>query len=50
MSSRDARILRIEFDDGEMEKINGLKERYGIKQNTELIRFIITKEYNELKK
>lgn len=45
--STQSRILKMEFDDKELRKVDALKELYGIKQNTELVRFIITKEYND---
>jgi hypothetical protein len=42
--------LSVEFDSEELEKIEDLKSDYGIKQTTELIRFLLTKEWKELKK
>jgi hypothetical protein len=42
--------LSVEFDSDELLKIEDLKNDYGIKQTTELIRFLLTKEWKELKK
>jgi len=39
--------LRVNFDKDEQKKIEDLKKRFGLKQNTELIRFLITKIHEE---
>lgn len=39
--------LRVNFDREEQKKIEDLKNVYGLKQNTELIRFLITKIHKE---
>jgi hypothetical protein len=40
--------LRVNFDRAEQKKIEDLKNVFGLKQNTELIRFIITKMHKEM--
>jgi hypothetical protein len=40
--------LNMEFEKEEEKKIDTLKRKYGIKQTTELIRFIISMQYNNL--
>lgn len=39
--------LRVNFDREEQQKLEDLKKLFGLKQNTELIRFLITKTYKE---
>jgi hypothetical protein len=39
--------LRVNFDREEQKKLEELKKVYGLKQNTELIRFLITKSHKE---
>jgi len=40
--------LRVNFDREEQKKIEELKSVFGLKQNTELIRFLITKIHKEM--
>jgi hypothetical protein len=40
--------LSIEFDKEELEKIQQIKKKYGIKQTTGLIRFLITTKSEEI--
>jgi hypothetical protein len=40
--------LRVNFDEEEMQKLADLKKTIGIKQNTELIRFLVTKSHKEM--
>jgi hypothetical protein len=39
--------LRVDFDKEEQQKLEDLKKIFGLKQNTELIRFLITKSHKE---
>ncbi len=39
--------LRVNFDRDEQQKLEDLKKVFGLKQNTELIRFLITKLHKE---
>ena len=39
--------FRVNFDSAEEKKLEDLKKVYGLKQNTELIRFLITKLHKE---
>ncbi len=39
--------FRVNFDSAEAKKMEDLKKIYGLKQNTELIRFLITKSHKE---
>jgi len=39
--------FRVNFDNDEEKKLEELKKVYGLKQNTELIRFLITKLHKE---
>jgi hypothetical protein len=39
--------LRVNFDKDEQKKIEDLKKVFGLKQNTELIRFLVTKSHKE---
>jgi hypothetical protein len=39
--------VSMDFDAQEDERIAALKQEYGIKQTTELIRFLITHEFRE---
>jgi hypothetical protein len=38
----------MDFDSEEDKRIDALKQEYGIKQTTELIRFLITSQYREI--
>jgi len=40
--------VKIEFDKDEYEKVEALKREYGLKQTTELIRFLITVQYKTI--
>jgi len=40
--------LKLVFDTEEDLKIDALKKEYGVKQTTELIRFLLTSKYREL--
>ena len=40
--------IRIDFEDTEAEKFNTLKTYMGLKQNTEVIRALISEKYNEI--
>lgn len=40
--------LKLVFNDNEMKMIETLKEEYGLKQTTELIRFIIKSHYKRV--
>lgn len=40
--------LNMDFDKDEDSRIEALKKEYGIKQTTELIRFLITARYKEI--
>ncbi len=42
--------VKLEFDKDEYEKIEALKREYGLKQTTELIRFLITSHYKMIKR
>jgi hypothetical protein len=39
--------LRVNFDREEQKKLEDLKKIFGLKQNTELIRFLITQSHKE---
>jgi hypothetical protein len=41
--------IRIDFEDAEAEKFEIVKKYMGLKQNTEVIRALISEKYNELK-
>jgi hypothetical protein len=41
--------IRIDFEDAEAEKFEVVKNYMGLKQNTEVIRALISEKYNELK-
>ncbi len=41
--------IRIDFEDAEAEKFEVVKKYMGLKQNTEVIRALISEKYNELK-
>lgn len=41
--------IRIDFEDAEAEKFKVIKKYMGLKQNTEVIRALISEKYNELK-
>jgi hypothetical protein len=40
--------IRINFEAGEAEKFNTVKTYMGLKQNTEVIRALISEKYNEI--
>jgi len=40
--------IRIDFEDTEAEKFNTVKTYIGLKQNTEVIRALISEKYNEI--
>ena len=40
--------IRIDFEKTEAEKFNAVKEYLGLKQNTEVIRALISEKYNEI--
>jgi len=40
--------LNMDFDEREDKRISSLKDEYGIRQTTELIRFLISHNYREL--
>jgi hypothetical protein len=40
--------IRIDFEKTEAEKFNVVKEYMGLKQNTEVIRALISEKYNEI--
>jgi len=42
--------LRISMEDDFFEKLEVIKDFYGIKNNTEIIRFMIMDKYREIKK
>lgn len=42
--------LRISMGDDFFEKLEVIKDFYGIRNNTEIIRFMITDKYREIKK
>jgi len=42
--------ISMELDAKEEEKLRVLKEKYGFKSTTELIRFLLTKEYEAVSK
>ncbi len=39
--------LRINFDKEEQQKLEELKKVFGLKQNTELVRYLITQSHKE---
>ena len=41
--------IRIDFEDEEAERFNVVKEHMGLKQNTEVIRALISERYHEIK-
>jgi hypothetical protein len=41
--------IRIDFEDAEAEKFEVVKNYMGLKQNTEVVRALISEKYNELK-
>lgn len=41
--------IRIDFEEAEAEKFEVVKNYMGLKQNTEVIRALISEKYNELK-
>lgn len=41
--------IRIDFEDSEAEKLVVVKKYMGLKQNTEVIRALISEKYNEIK-
>lgn len=41
--------LRISMEDDFFDKLEAIKEFYGIKNSTEIIRFMITDKYREIK-
>lgn len=41
--------IRIDFEEAEAEKFEVVKKYMGLKQNTEVIRALISEKYNELK-
>lgn len=40
--------IRIDFEEEEVEKFNTVKNYMGLKQNTEVIRALISEKYNEI--
>ena len=42
--------LNMALDEDEVSKITSLKEKFGIKQTTELVRLLITIKYEEIQK
>jgi len=48
-SEKESTSIKIDLDDEEVERLNYIKDYYGIKNNSEIVRFLITKEYRELK-
>jgi hypothetical protein len=40
--------IRIDFEEDEVEKFNTVKNYMGLKQNTEVIRALISEKYNEI--
>jgi len=45
----DLKELRVVLEKEVFEKINKIREYHGIKNKTEIIRFLITKEYRRIK-
>lgn len=43
-------FLKMALDENEIVKIVTLKEKFGIKQTTELVRLLITQKYEEIQK
>jgi len=41
--------LRIDFEDTEAEKFEVVKRHMGLKQNTEVIRALVSEKYNEIR-
>lgn len=50
MSHKKNKELRIPIDMEIFDKLETIKEYYGIKNSTEIIRHLITKEYRTIKK
>jgi len=44
----ELRELRVKLEPDFFEKLELIKEYYGIKNNTEIIRYIVTREYREI--
>jgi hypothetical protein len=42
--------LHVPVDNEIFKKLEAVKEYHGIKNNTEIVRFLITKEYREIQK
>lgn len=41
--------IRIDFEEAEAEKFRTIKKYMGLKQNTEVVRALISEKYNEIK-
>lgn len=41
--------IRMDFEDAEVEKFEVVKKHMGLKQNTEVIRALISEKYNEIR-
>ena len=44
----DSPNVKLMLDLDEQHKVEALKKKYGVKSNTELVRFLIAKVWNEL--
>ncbi len=50
MTSEKHHDLHIPLDNELFEKLEAIKEYHGIKNSTEIVRFLITKEHREISK